>query len=207
MKKRFLTKSGSATLIALALLGMFSSCAEKRNAEREAVEETEELKIEEQASQQAPVDTLAAIDAMVSAVESSQSQLQTYNGAFFTNNANASKTPAEGKYTTTESGLKYVIVTPGEGVNPKATDNVTVHYTGMLTDGTVFDSSVARGEPTTFPLNGVIPGWTEGLQLMRPGGMAVFYIPSELAYGERGVPGAIPGGAPLIFWVQLLQVN
>ena len=84
---------------------------------------------------------------------------------------------------------------------------MTVHYTGMLTDGKVFDSSVDRGQPATFPLNRVIPGWTEGLQLMQQGGTAVFYIPSELAYGKQGAPGTIPPDSDLIFAVQLLGVN
>ena len=84
---------------------------------------------------------------------------------------------------------------------------MTVHYTGMLTDGTVFDSSIQRGEPTTFPLNQVIPGWTEGLQLMQTGSTAVFYIPSNLAYGPNGIPGTIPPDAPLIFEVQLIEVQ
>lgn len=108
---------------------------------------------------------------------------------------------------TTDTGLKYVIVTEGTGASPKATDNVKVHYTGKLVNGTVFDSSVDRGEPATFPLGGVIPGWTEGLQLMKEGGKTVFYIPSNLAYGPQGIPGVIPGGADLVFEVELLKVN
>ncbi|MDE5887238.1 MAG: FKBP-type peptidyl-prolyl cis-trans isomerase [Muribaculaceae bacterium] len=108
----------------------------------------------------------------------------------------------------TPSGLKYVTVKEGTGKSPKATDAVTVHYRGVLTDGTVFDSSFERGEPITFPLNGVIKGWTEGLQLMKEGGTTVFYIPSDLAYGEMGTPnGPIPPNAPLIFEVQLIQVQ
>ena len=99
------------------------------------------------------------------------------------------------------------MVQKGSGIAPKASDAVTVHYTGMLTDGKVFDSSVDRGQPATFPLNRVIPGWTEGLQLMQQGGTAVFYIPSELAYGKQGAPGTIPPDSDLIFAVQLLGVN
>jgi peptidyl-prolyl cis-trans isomerase len=94
----------------------------------------------------------------------------------------------------------------GTGKSPSATDNVTVHYTGMLTDGTVFDSSVQRGEPATFPLNRVIPGWTEGLQLMKEGGKTTFYIPYNLAYGEMG-SGPIPPKSDLIFEVELIKVN
>lgn len=107
----------------------------------------------------------------------------------------------------TASGLQYVVEKEGEGASPAATDEVTVHYTGRLLDGTVFDSSVNRGEPATFPLNRVIPGWTEGLQLMKENGKAVFYIPSALAYGEQGAPGAIPPNSDLIFTVELIKVN
>lgn len=108
---------------------------------------------------------------------------------------------------TTESGLKYVVLKEGTGKSPNATDMVEVHYTGKLLDGTVFDSSVERGETATFPLNRVIAGWTEGLQLMKEGGKTVFYIPSRLAYGEQGAPGAIPPNADLIFEVELISVK
>lgn len=107
----------------------------------------------------------------------------------------------------TASGLQYVVEKEGTGAQPDAEDEVTVHYTGRLLDGTVFDSSVNRGEPATFPLNRVIPGWTEGLQLMKENGKAVFYIPSNLAYGEQGAPGAIPPNSDLIFTVELIKVN
>lgn len=107
----------------------------------------------------------------------------------------------------TASGLQYIVEKEGEGAQPTAEDEVTVHYTGRLLDGTVFDSSVNRGEPATFPLNRVIPGWTEGLQLMKEGGKTVFFIPSDLAYGAQGVPNAIPPHSVLIFEVELLKVN
>lgn len=117
-------------------------------------------------------------------------------------------TGSAAKYTTIPSGLKYYVVREGSGKQPTATDNVTVHYTGRLLNGTVFDSSVERGEPLEFPLDRVIKGWTEGVQLMKEGEKAVFYIPSELAYGKRGTPGGpIPPNAPLIFEIELIKIN
>ncbi len=107
---------------------------------------------------------------------------------------------------TTASGLQYEVEKEGTGAQPTAEDEVTVHYTGKLLDGTVFDSSVSRGEPATFPLNRVIPGWTEGVQLMKEGGKYRFYIPSDLAYGPNGIQGAIPPHATLIFDVELIKV-
>ena len=107
----------------------------------------------------------------------------------------------------TASGLQYVVEKEGTGAQPSATDEVTVHYTGKLLDGTVFDSSVSRGEPATFPLNRVIPGWTEGVQLMKEGAKYTFFIPSDLAYGPQGVPNAIPPHSTLIFDVELIKVN
>ena len=108
---------------------------------------------------------------------------------------------------TTASGLAYKVLTEGTGPNPKATDQVTVHYTGKLIDGKVFDSSVKRGQPATFPLNRVIPGWSEGVQLMKKGGKATLYLPSNLAYGERGAGGVIPPNAALIFEIELLEIK
>lgn len=105
----------------------------------------------------------------------------------------------------TASGLQYKILNEGNGPKPTATSEVTVNYKGMLLDGTVFDSTEKTGQPISFPLNRVIPGWTEGLQLMSPGAKYIFYIPSELAYGDQGAPGAIPGGATLIFEVELIS--
>lgn len=108
---------------------------------------------------------------------------------------------------TTASGLQYVVDKEGTGAQPTAEDEVTVHYTGKLLNGQVFDSSVNRGEPATFPLNRVIPGWTEGVQLMKEGAKYTFFIPSDLAYGPQGVPGAIPPHSTLIFDVELIKVN
>lgn len=108
---------------------------------------------------------------------------------------------------TTASGLQYRVVQEGTGATPADTSSVTVHYTGKLIDGTVFDSSLKRGEPTTFGVNQVIAGWTEGLQLMKEGAKYEFYIPYNLAYGERGAGGAIPPYATLIFEVELISVN
>lgn len=108
---------------------------------------------------------------------------------------------------TTPSGLQYKVITEGTGRSPKATDSVKCHYEGFLIDGTVFDSSVQRGQPATFPLGGVIAGWTEGLQLMKEGGKTRFFIPYNLAYGEAGAAGAIPPYAALIFDVELLEVK
>ena len=105
----------------------------------------------------------------------------------------------------TESGLVISELTAGTGASPSATDTVKVHYHGTLRDGTVFDSSVDRGEPVSFALNQVIPCWTEGLQKMKVGGKSRLVCPSEIAYGEQGRPG-IPGGAALVFEVELLEI-
>jgi FKBP-type peptidyl-prolyl cis-trans isomerase len=107
---------------------------------------------------------------------------------------------------TTESGLQYRVVTEGDGAHPTASDTVTVHYRGILTDGSEFDSSYSRNQPVTFPLNQVISGWTEGLQLMSVGSTYIFTIPPELAYGEEGRPPVIPQSATLIFEVTLLDI-
>ena len=115
------------------------------------------------------------------------------------------KTRSEVK--TTASGLQYEVITEGTGIKPLATDSVTVNYKGTLIDGTEFDNSYTRGEPITFPLNRVIPGWTEGVQLMSVGSKYKFYIPHTLGYGIHGAGNTIPGGAVLIFEVDLLDVK
>ena len=107
---------------------------------------------------------------------------------------------------TTDSGLQYKVLQEGDGAKPKETDVVKVHYHGTLTDGTVFDSSVERGEPAQFPVNRVIKGWTEALQLMQVGDKFKLVIPSDLAYGERGAGGDIGPNAVLVFEVELLDI-
>jgi FKBP-type peptidyl-prolyl cis-trans isomerase FkpA len=121
--------------------------------------------------------------------------------------APAADSKETGKVTTTASGLKYEILKDAEGPKPAATDQVTVHYRGTLTDGTEFDSSYGRGQPATFPLNRVIKGWTEGVQLMSPGSKYKFTIPPELGYGAAGAGGRIPPNATLIFEVELIKIN
>lgn len=128
-------------------------------------------------------------------------QVQTASDSFLTENAK------KAGVVTTASGLQYKVTKEGTGKQPKADSVVTVHYTGQLVDGKVFDSSLQRGEPIEFPLNQVIPGWTEGLQLMKEGGKATLYIPSKLGYGEQGVPGTIPANSTLVFDVELIKVK
>ncbi len=131
--------------------------------------------------------------------------------------AQAEKNKAEGEkflaenakkkgVTTTESGLQYEVLKQGDGPRPKATDQVKVHYRGTLLDGTEFDSSYSRGQPVTFPLNGVIKGWTEALQLMPVGSKYKIYLPASLAYGEQGAGNKIAPNAALVFEVELLDI-
>ncbi|MEO0479850.1 MAG: FKBP-type peptidyl-prolyl cis-trans isomerase [Planctomycetota bacterium] len=117
------------------------------------------------------------------------------------------ETPAEGERQSSDSGLMWVTLREGEGESPGPADRVTVHYVGRLLDGTVFDSSFSRAEPTSFPLNGVIRGWTEGVGMMKPGEVRVFVIPSDLAYGERGSPPTIEPNSTLVFYIELLSVD
>jgi FKBP-type peptidyl-prolyl cis-trans isomerase FkpA len=119
----------------------------------------------------------------------------------------ASKAAGETGAEKTASGLVYTALKPGTGASPKATDTVKVHYRGTLTNGTEFDSSYKRGEPVEFPLNGVIPCWTEGVQKMKIGGKARLVCPSDIAYGDQGRPPTIPGGATLVFEVELLEIK
>jgi FKBP-type peptidyl-prolyl cis-trans isomerase FklB len=138
---------------------------------------------------------------MQAAMEKKTGKAREEGQAFLENNK---KDPA---VKVTASGLQYKVITSGKGKSPKASDKVTVHYTGKLLDGTVFDSSVESGQPATFGVNQVIPGWTEALQLMKEGDKWLLFIPSDLAYGERGAGGQIPPHATLIFEVELLKVN
>ena len=114
---------------------------------------------------------------------------------------------AQAKPVTTASGLVYESIKEGSGDSPKATDTVKVHYKGMFLDGKEFDSSYKRGEPTEFPLNRVIPCWTEGVQRMKPGGKAKLTCPASIAYGERGAGGVIPPNTTLNFEVELISVK
>ncbi len=116
------------------------------------------------------------------------------------------KAAAEKGAVKTASGMVYSEIKPGTGEPPKATDKVKVHYKGMLTDGTVFDSSIERGQPATFPLNGVIKCWTEGVGMMKVGGKAKLVCPSDIAYGDQGRPPKIKPGATLVFEVELLEI-
>lgn len=137
---------------------------------------------------------------------------------FFQSNANAQSAKEKGEaflkenatkegVKSTPSGLQYLVLEEGKGKTPAATDTVLVHYKGTLLDGTEFDSSYKRNEPISFPLNGVIPGWTEGVQLMKEGGKTRLFIPSNLAYGPRGAGGAIGPNETLIFDIELLEVK
>lgn len=123
-----------------------------------------------------------------------------------TSSAFLEENAAREEVSVTDSGLQYEVLEASDGAMPTIDDTVTVHYVGTLTDGTEFDSSIARGEPASFPLQGVIPGWTEGLQLMPVGSKYRFVIPSDLAYAERGAPPAIGPDATLVFEVELLEI-
>lgn len=143
----------------------------------------------------------AKLEAEMQAEAAKQGEVNRKNGeAFLTENAKR-----EG-IKVTESGLQYEVLESGKGDSPKASDNVEVHYTGKLIDGTVFDSSVARGVPASFGVTQVIPGWVEALQLMHEGDKWRLYIPSDLAYGPNGAGGVIGPNMTLIFDVELLRV-
>ena len=138
---------------------------------------------------------------MQAAMERKASKSKVENAAFLEKNKSADGIKI------TASGLQYKINATGKGKTPIATDKVTVHYTGKLIDGTVFDSSVERNEPVTLQVNNVIPGWTEALQLMHEGDKWTLYIPSDLGYGDRGAGEQIPPFSTLVFEVELIKVN
>lgn len=189
MNKTF--RSAIAVLAVTATALCVASCGKQKPTKDDtaAVDSLVGMVMQEQADSAAAADSTSA----------QSTNITDYNAAFFQGNSG---------YQTTPSGLKYVTVVEGTGASPKATDIVTVHYTGRLLDGTVFDSSLNRGEPTSFPLQAVIKGWTEGLQLMKVGGKTVFFIPSNLAYGEMGTPGGPIGpNQDLIFEVELISIG
>ena len=191
MKKTF--RSAIAVIAVAATALCVASCGKQKPTAEDsaAVDSLVGMVMQEQAD--------SATAAEAAADNAGSVNMADYNAAFFKGNSG---------YQTTPSGLKYVTVVEGTGASPKETDVVTVHYTGRLLDGTVFDSSVERGEPTSFPLQMVIKGWTEGLQLMKVGGKTVFYIPSDLAYGPQGTPGGPIGpNADLIFEVELIGID
>ena len=160
-----------------------------------------ELKVQHREAQQIVQDYFAQQEQKINAQRAEQGKAQKEAGEKYL----AENAKKEGVITT-KSGLQYKVLTEGNGKQPTAKDTVKCHYEGFLIDGTVFDSSVQRGEPATFPLQQVIAGWTEGLQLMKEGAKYRFFIPYRLGYGEGGAGASIPPFATLIFDVELIQV-
>ena len=160
-----------------------------------------ELKVQHREAQQIVQDYFAKQEQKINAQRQEQGKAQKEAGEKFLAE-NAKKDGVK----TTASGLQYMVLQEGKGKQTTAMDTVMCHYEGFLIDGTVFDSSVQRGEPATFPLQQVIAGWTEGLQLMKEGAKYRFFIPYRLAYGEGGAGASIPPYAALIFDVELIQV-
>lgn len=148
-----------------------------------------------------PEDRRAQIDELAGKRRDAQAGEEKKKAAVYLEQA--AKEPGAKK---TESGLVYSVITEGTGASPTAADMVKVHYKGTLTDGTQFDSSYDRGEPAQFPLGGVVKCWTEGVQLMKVGGKSKLVCPSDIAYGDRGRPPKIPGGATLVFEVELIEI-
>lgn len=160
-----------------------------------------ELKVQHREAQQIVQDYFAQQEQKINAQRAEQGKAQKEAGEKYL----AENAKKDG-VVTTASGLQYKVLSEGSGKLPTAKDTVKCHYEGFLIDGTVFDSSVQRGEPATFPLQQVIAGWTEGLQLMQEGAKYRFFIPYRLAYGEGGAGASIPPFAALIFDVELIQV-
>ena len=160
-----------------------------------------ELKVQHREAQQIVQDYFAQQEKKMNAQRAEQGKAQKEAGEKYL----AENAKKEG-VVTTKSGLQYKVLTEGSGKQPTAKDTVKCHYEGFLIDGTVFDSSIQRGEPATFPLQQVIAGWTEGLQLMKEGAKYRFFIPYRLGYGEGGAGASIPPFATLIFDVELIQV-
>jgi FKBP-type peptidyl-prolyl cis-trans isomerase FklB len=160
------------------------------------------VKLTEQQMQEA----LAALDQRIAA-ERAKAQTAELEKSLAAGNAYRAENAKKPGVQATATGLQYKVVKAGTGRTPAASDTVTVNYRGTLVDGTEFDSSYKRGEPATFPVAGVIPGWTEALQLMKEGAQYQLVIPPELAYGERGAGGVIPPGATLVFDVELISVG
>jgi FKBP-type peptidyl-prolyl cis-trans isomerase FklB len=160
-----------------------------------------ELKVQHREAQQIVQDYFAQQEKKINAQRAEQGKAQKEAGEKYL----AENAKKEGVITT-QSGLQYKVLNEGSGKQPTAKDTVMCHYEGFLIDGTVFDSSVQRGEPATFPLQQVIAGWTEGLQLMKEGAKYRFFIPYRLGYGEGGAGASIPPYATLIFDVELIQV-
>ena len=160
-----------------------------------------ELKVSHREAQQIVQDYFAQQEKKINAQRAEQGKAQKEAGEKYL----AENAKKEGVITT-QSGLQYKVLNEGSGKQPTAKDTVMCHYEGFLIDGTVFDSSVQRGEPATFPLQQVIAGWTEGLQLMKEGAKYRFFIPYRLGYGEGGAGASIPPYATLIFDVELIQV-
>ncbi len=207
MKKQTIKVATMALAIAAIVAPALTACSGKdKGAAESAAAESARLAEIESMVEAVRTDSTATSDQQ----DPTKGGYMPYDAAFFGNPANkaASTSAGAGTYVETPSGLKYAIIREGNGASPAATDVVTVNYAGRLTDmdGTEFDSSYNRGEPTSFPLNRVIAGWTEGLQLMKPGAIYEFYIPSDLAYGERG-GGPIPPNAPLLFKVELISID